>query len=172
MMPHMNHSMIQQMSMHLPTTSYMTPTPQRSSSIMDKTTSPKVGKEVKSKVKVSRERQLKINAASRKCRKKQKLELHFLRAHVLEIRKSMYEHGRQCPLMDMSILEQSQQQIEDLTTIRIDKDLISDCYDGKSEGESHQHQHQPQPSPLGKDNVRFQFHHTLIDLNKFTNCSL
>ncbi|DAZ98708.1 TPA: hypothetical protein N0F65_006740 [Lagenidium giganteum] len=37
------------------------------------------------KMKVSRERQLKINAASRRCRKKQKLELHFLRTHVVEL---------------------------------------------------------------------------------------
>uniref|UniRef100_A0AAV1UHJ0 BZIP domain-containing protein n=1 Tax=Peronospora matthiolae TaxID=2874970 RepID=A0AAV1UHJ0_9STRA len=37
------------------------------------------------KTKVSRERQLKINAASRRCRKKQKLELQFLRTHVQEL---------------------------------------------------------------------------------------
>ncbi|TDH72838.1 uncharacterized protein CCR75_005481 [Bremia lactucae] len=37
------------------------------------------------KTKVSRERQLKINAASRRCRKRQKLELQFLRTHVLEL---------------------------------------------------------------------------------------
>ncbi|KAG6973366.1 hypothetical protein JG688_00003580 [Phytophthora aleatoria] len=37
------------------------------------------------KTKVSRERQLKINAASRRCRKKQKLELQFLRTHVVEL---------------------------------------------------------------------------------------
>ncbi|CEG47025.1 uncharacterized protein PHALS_03689 [Plasmopara halstedii] len=37
------------------------------------------------KTKVSRERQLKINAASRRCREKQKMELQFLRTHVVEL---------------------------------------------------------------------------------------
>lgn len=41
------------------------------------------------KTKVSRERQLKINAASRRCRKKQKLELQFLRAHVVELQSAL-----------------------------------------------------------------------------------
>ncbi|CAI5743044.1 unnamed protein product [Peronospora destructor] len=41
------------------------------------------------KTKVSRERQLKINAASRRCRKKQKLELQFLRTHVLELQAAL-----------------------------------------------------------------------------------
>ncbi|CAH0487513.1 unnamed protein product [Peronospora farinosa] len=41
------------------------------------------------KTKVSRERQLKINAASRRCRKKQKLELQFLRTHVLELQTAL-----------------------------------------------------------------------------------
>ncbi|KAI9908041.1 hypothetical protein PsorP6_003396 [Peronosclerospora sorghi] len=41
------------------------------------------------KNKVSRERQLKINAASRRCRKKQKLELQFLRTHVLELQAAL-----------------------------------------------------------------------------------
>ncbi|GLD94327.1 hypothetical protein PINS_up002938 [Pythium insidiosum] len=41
------------------------------------------------KTKVSRERQLKINAASRRCRKKQKLELQFLRTHVVELQTAL-----------------------------------------------------------------------------------
>ncbi|KAH7479740.1 hypothetical protein PRIC1_008719 [Phytophthora ramorum] len=41
------------------------------------------------KTKVSRERQLKINAASRRCRKKQKLELQFLRTHVVELQAAL-----------------------------------------------------------------------------------
>lgn len=41
------------------------------------------------KTKVSRERQLKINAASRRCRKKQKLELQFLRMHVVELQSAL-----------------------------------------------------------------------------------
>ncbi|KAG6618954.1 Carboxylic acid transporter protein [Phytophthora cinnamomi] len=41
------------------------------------------------KSKVSRERQLKINAASRRCRKKQKLELQFLREHVVELQAAL-----------------------------------------------------------------------------------
>jgi hypothetical protein len=41
------------------------------------------------KTKVSRERQLKINAASRRCRKKQKLELQFLRTHVVELQSAL-----------------------------------------------------------------------------------
>ncbi|KAG1690203.1 hypothetical protein DVH05_028276 [Phytophthora capsici] len=41
------------------------------------------------KTKVSRERQLKINAASRRCRKKQKLELQFLRLHVVELQAAL-----------------------------------------------------------------------------------
>jgi hypothetical protein len=41
------------------------------------------------KTKVSRERQLKINAASRRCRKKQKLELQFLRVHVVELQAAL-----------------------------------------------------------------------------------
>ncbi|KAF1319648.1 hypothetical protein FI667_g13087, partial [Globisporangium splendens] len=43
------------------------------------------------KTKVSRERQLKINAASRRCRKKQKLELQFLRTHVVELQSALRE---------------------------------------------------------------------------------
>lgn len=43
------------------------------------------------KTKVSRERQLKINAASRRCRKKQKLELQFLRTHVVELQSAIKE---------------------------------------------------------------------------------
>ncbi|CAH0520650.1 unnamed protein product [Peronospora belbahrii] len=41
------------------------------------------------KTKVSRERQLKINAASRRCRKKQKMELQFLRTHVVELQAAL-----------------------------------------------------------------------------------
>ncbi|KAE9352407.1 hypothetical protein PR003_g4400 [Phytophthora rubi] len=41
------------------------------------------------KTKVSRERQLKINAASRRCRKKQKQELQFLRVHVVELQAAL-----------------------------------------------------------------------------------
>jgi hypothetical protein len=41
------------------------------------------------KTKVSRERQLKINAASRRCRKKQKLELQFLRTHVVDLQSAL-----------------------------------------------------------------------------------
>ncbi|OWZ17997.1 hypothetical protein PHMEG_0007985 [Phytophthora megakarya] len=47
------------------------------------------GEESKKKTKVSRERQLKINAASRRCRKKQKLELQFLRTHVVELQAAL-----------------------------------------------------------------------------------
>ncbi|CAI5732926.1 unnamed protein product [Hyaloperonospora brassicae] len=43
------------------------------------------------KTKVSRERQLKINAASRRCRKKQKLELQFLRTHVQELHAALMD---------------------------------------------------------------------------------
>ena len=45
------------------------------------------------KTKVSRERQLKINAASRRCRKKQKLELQFLRTHVLELQAALKDQA-------------------------------------------------------------------------------
>lgn len=41
------------------------------------------------KTKVSRERQLKINAASRRCRRRQKMELQFLRTHVLELQAAL-----------------------------------------------------------------------------------
>jgi hypothetical protein len=44
---------------------------------------------VNKKQKVSRERQLKINAASRRCRKRQKLELQFLRVHVVELQNAI-----------------------------------------------------------------------------------
>ncbi|OQR93517.1 hypothetical protein ACHHYP_02477 [Achlya hypogyna] len=87
--------------------------------------SPKCPKDTK-KAKVSRERQLKINAASRKCRRKQKVELHFLRAHVVDLRKAMRDHGRHCTSLDMSLLEQTESTIEELTSVRVTKDESSD----------------------------------------------
>ncbi|EQC26550.1 hypothetical protein SDRG_15642 [Saprolegnia diclina VS20] len=83
--------------------------------------SPKCPKDTK-KAKVSRERQLKINAASRKCRRKQKVELHFLRAHVVDLRKAMADHGKACASLDTSLLDRTESTIEELTSVRVVKD--------------------------------------------------
>jgi hypothetical protein len=75
------------------------------------------GSNSRTKSKVSRERQLKINAASRKCRRKQKVELQFLRGHVADLRKAMYEHGKCCPVMDTSLLEKTEVPMQEFTSI-------------------------------------------------------
>lgn len=76
------------------------------------------------KVKVSRERQLKINAASRRCRKKQKLELQFLRTHVVDLQVALKEQvsllrsstgqQQQCAQL-AAFLEESIHQVEDMS---------------------------------------------------------
>ncbi|KAF0686127.1 Aste57867_22092 [Aphanomyces stellatus] len=78
---------------------------------------PKGTKDMSKKVKVSRERQLKINAASRKCRRKQKVELEFLRTHVVDLRKAMHDHAKACPFMDTSLLDATDAQMEELTSV-------------------------------------------------------
>ncbi|RHY18393.1 hypothetical protein DYB32_010387 [Aphanomyces invadans] len=84
---------------------------------------PKSAKDTTKKVKVSRERQLKINAASRKCRRKQKVELQFLRSHVVDLRKCMRDHTKTCPHMDTSLLDQTEHLMEELTSVtRVPKD--------------------------------------------------
>lgn len=59
--------------------------------------SAQVDMETAKKIKVSRERQLKINAASRRCRKKQKQELQFLRTHVVDLQQVIEEQMRTLP---------------------------------------------------------------------------
>ncbi|CAK4079740.1 unnamed protein product [Aphanomyces euteiches] len=85
---------------------------------------PKPTKDTSKKVKVSRERQLKINAASRKCRRKQKVELQFLRSHVVDLRKAMRDHAKLCPNMNTTLLDQTEHQMEELTSVttRVSRD--------------------------------------------------
>ncbi|OQR96379.1 hypothetical protein THRCLA_22002 [Thraustotheca clavata] len=118
---HSSHAMHPQLlsALHaqmMPPTTLTTPVDKRLTQ-----SSPKCPKDTK-KAKVSRERQLKINAASRKCRRKQKVELHFLRSHVVDLRKAMHDHGKHCASLDITLLEQTEQTIEELTSVRVVKD--------------------------------------------------
>ncbi|RHY04521.1 hypothetical protein DYB25_010121 [Aphanomyces astaci] len=91
----------------------------------------KGGKDTSKKVKVSRERQLKINAGSRKCRRKQKVELQFLRSHVVDLRKCMRDHAKQCARVDTTLLDQTEHLMEELTSVtRVPKDDSSSDDEG------------------------------------------